>query len=471
MPPAQPGFDAVRPREETTRGTFVVADASGEEDEAPQHFGTVEVSPPPGGKKPKCRKNNAPGSSNVVLSTRLIGGVGRRKPLNHHSRPAASRNEVRSWRSDDSERVDMEPSQKIATSVSKGAAVHSENFHSISSYASKADENLHWKNTGGDRLLSERRLTSSKSVLGDRLRHFMTLAEPTVSGKDHSTSNYAVSEQRPFPGVWIGVYTCRITALVGIFDSVTPQAVRCIQDEVCTKFAKSESLREEFQLVVQAVGLVATRTWLFQSRPPYASQDMSVIVEPGERLRESIIFWAEFLASKNRDLGPRGVSHREEKGTEWAQFLAVHVGIWRRGELHLHFRVNGTQGYQNGRPKVLNDKPRSSLGSGRGTRARIGNWKRWRGGRSILPSWMHRTAMLFLLLLLVVCGLTSVDALEEITNGNIKTAARNWKDNNPSADAIARYGRIEDWDVSRVTDMNRSKLSFLYCVVYINIQV
>jgi hypothetical protein len=84
---------------------------------------------------------------------------------------------------------------------------------------------------------------------------------------------------------------------------------------------------------------------------------------------------------------------------------------------------------------------------------------------------MHRTAALFLLLLLVVCGLTSVDALEEITNGNIKTAARNWKDNNPSADAIARYGRIEDWDVSRVTDMNQSKLSFLYCVVDINIQV
>ena len=371
----------------------------------------------------------------------------------------------------------MEPSQKIATTVPKGAAVHSENFHSISSYASKADENLHWKNTGGNRLLSERRLTSSKSVLGDRLRHFMTLAEPTVSGKDHSTSNYAVSEQRPFPGVWIGVYTCRLTALAGIFDTVTSQVVRCIHDKVYTKFAKSESLKEESQLVVLTVGLVATRTWLFQSRPPYASQDMSVIVEPGERLRESIIFWAEFLAFKNRvdnrsgrNLGPRGVSHREEKGTEWAQFLAVHVGIWRRGELHLHFRVNGTQGYQNGRPKVLNDKPRSSLGSGLGTRARIGNWKRWRGGRSILPSWMHRTAMLFLLLLLVLCGLTSVDALEEITDGNIKTAVGNWKNNNPSADAIARYGRIEDWDTSRVTDMNRSKLSFLYCVVYINIQ-
>ena len=84
---------------------------------------------------------------------------------------------------------------------------------------------------------------------------------------------------------------------------------------------------------------------------------------------------------------------------------------------------------------------------------------------------MHRTAALFLLLLLVVCGLTSVDGLEEITDGNIKTAVGNWYDNNPSADAIARYGRIEDWDVSRVTDMYQSKLSFLYCVVYINIQV
>ena len=79
--------------------------------------------------------------------------------------------------------------------------------------------------------------------------------------------------------------------------------------------------------------------------------------------------------------------------------------------------------------------------------------------------------MLFLLLLLVLCGLTSVDALEEITNRNIKTAVGNWKDNNPSADAVARYGRIEDWDVSRVTSMVQSKLSFLYCVVYINIQV
>ena len=439
----------------------------------------VEVSPPPVGTKPKCRTNNAPGSSNVVLSTRLIGGVGRRKPLNHHCRPAASRNEIRSWRSDACERVDTEPSQKIATTVSQDAAVHSENFHSISSYASKADENLHWKNTGGDRLLSERRLTSSKSVLGDRLRHFMTLAEPTVSGKDHSTSNYAVSEQRPFPGVWIGVYACRIAALAGIFDPVTSQVVRCIQDEVYTKFAKSESLREEFQLVVQAVGLVATRTWLFQSRPPYVSQGTSVIVEPRERLRESFTFWAEFLASKNcvrnrsgRSLGPRGVSHREEKGTEWAQFLAVHVETWRRGEPHLNCRVMVAQVYQNGRPKVLNDKPRSSFGSGLGTRARIGNWKRWRGGRSVLPSWMHRTAALFLmLLLLVVCGLTSVDALEEITNGNIKDAVGNWRDNNPSADAVARYGRIEDWDVSRVTSMYQSKLSFRHCVVYINIQV
>ena len=451
--------------------SVAAAAASGAED---AHLGTVEVSPPPGGNKPKCRENNAPGSSNGALNTPLIGGVGRRKPPNHHCRPAASRNETLSWRSDASERVDMEPSQKFPTTVSKGATAHSENFHSVSSYASKTDENLHWKNTGGDRLLSERRLASSKSVLGDRLRHFMTRTEPTVSGKDHSTSNYAVSEQRPFPGVWIGVYTCRITALVGIFDSVTPQVVRCIQDEVCTKFAKSESLREEFQLVVQAVGLVATRTWLFQSRPPYASQDMSVIVEPRERLRESFTFWAEFLASKNcvrnrsgRSLGPRGVSHREEKGTEWAQFLAVHVGTWRRGEPHLNCRVMVAQVYQNGRPKVLNGKPRSSFGSGLGTRARIGNWKRWRGGRNILPSWMHRTAMLFILLLLVLCGLTSVDALEEITGENIYPAVVNWKNNNPSADAIARYGRIEDWDTSRVTDMNHSKLSFLYCVVYI----
>ena len=30
---------------------------------------------------------------------------------------------------------------------------------------------------------------------------------------------------------------------------------------------------------------------------------------------------------------------------------------------------------------------------------------------------------------------------------------------------------LEKWNTSRVTDMNGSKLSFLYCVVYINIQV
>ena len=30
---------------------------------------------------------------------------------------------------------------------------------------------------------------------------------------------------------------------------------------------------------------------------------------------------------------------------------------------------------------------------------------------------------------------------------------------------------LEKWDVSRVTDMSESKLSFLYCVVYINIHV
>ena len=42
--------------------------------------------------------------------------------------------------------------------------------------------------------------------------------------------------------------------------------------------------------------------------------------------------------------------------------------------------------------------------------------------------------------------------------------------------AVFEYARVfnsnlEKWDTSRVTDMNNSKLSFLYCVVYINIQV
>ena len=77
---------------------------------------------------------------------------------------------------------------------------------------------------------------------------------------------------------------------------------------------------------------------------------------------------------------------------------------------------------------------------------------------------MHRTAALFLLLLMV-CGLTSVDALEEINNGNIKSVASKWYSNNPSAEVIATYGNISEWDTSRVTDMNGCKLHFLYCVV------
>jgi len=77
---------------------------------------------------------------------------------------------------------------------------------------------------------------------------------------------------------------------------------------------------------------------------------------------------------------------------------------------------------------------------------------------------MYHTAVLFLLLL-SLCGTTSVVALEEINNGNIKSVARKWYSNNPSAEVIATYGNISEWDTSRVTDMNQCKLHFLYCVV------
>ena len=153
------------------------------------------------------------------------------------------------------------------------------------------------------------------------------------------------------------------------------------------------------------------------------------------------------------------------------RFLAACVGIWHRGAWYLDSGRNGDHHLnKNARLKVPKDNLASKFGPELGTRADrkmqfcANPWRR--AGLSVLCWWMHRTALLFLLLL-VVCGLTSVDALEEITNGNIKTAVGNWKDNNPSADAIAQYGRIEDWDVSRVTKMNSCKLSFLYCVVHI----
>ena len=458
-----------RPREETTRGSYVVAAASGEQDEAPQHFGTPWVSPPAGGNKPRCRKNHAPGRSNGVLITRMIGGVGRRKPPNHQCRPAASRNEKLSWRSDASETNDMEPSQKIATTMSKEATVHSANFRREVKYTSKHDGKLHWKNTVCDRQLSERKLASSETVLGDRLRHFMTFTKPTVAGKDHSTSKYVVVERAFLHSVWNGAYNCRAALLAGIFDAVSPQVVRFFQDEVCCRFAKSESQKNEFKLVVQAGGLAVTRKWLFQSRPPHIGEYMSIPMESMEGFGPGATYWTEFSASKKclllrtaASIGPHGVFRREEYSTEWIRFLTVCVEILGRGVWHQHCRRKDTHLCENGRPRVPNGESRSGSGLGmRDQRKGIPG----RGGFSILCGWMYHTAVLFLLLL-SLCGTTSVDAqVEEINDGNIGNAVKCWKQSTSCTSTIATYGRIEDWDTSRVTTMRKSKLSFLYCVV------
>ena len=81
-----------------------------------------------------------------------------------------------------------------------------------------------------------------------------------------------------------------------------------------------------------------------------------------------------------------------------------------------------------------------------------------------LTSWLHRAATLLLPLLLFVCGVLGVAAQEEITNANIRTAVRNWKDNNPSQDALTKYGNIEEWDTSRVSNMENCKLTSVICV-------
>ena len=191
-------------------------------------------------------------------------------------------------------------------------------------------------------------------------------------------------------------------------------------------------------------------------------------MEPMEGLRPGATFWYKFSASKKcvllpaaGSIGPHRVFRREEYSTEWNRFLTVCVEILGRGVWHQHCRRKDTHLCENGRPRVPNGESRSGSGLGmRDQRKGIPG----RGGFSILCGWMYHTAVLFLLLL-SLCGTTSVDALDEINDGNIVTAVGNWKNNNPSANAIATYGNISEWDTSRVTTMRKSKLSCLYCVV------
>ena len=192
-------------------------------------------------------------------------------------------------------------------------------------------------------------------------------------------------------------------------------------------------------------------------------------MEPMEGLRPGATFWSKFSASKKcvlrpavENLGALSVSRREEYSTEWNRFLTVRVEILGRGVWHQHCRRKDTHLCENGRPRVPNGESRSGSGLGmRDQRKGIPG----RGGFSILCGWMYHTAVLFLLLL-SLCGTTSVDAqVEEINDGNTGDAVKCWKQSTSCTSTIATYGRIEDWDTSRVTTMERSKLSFLYCVV------
>ena len=155
---------------------------------------------------------------------------------------------------------------------------------------------------------------------------------------------------------------------------------------------------------------------------------------------------------------------REQCGTDWARFLAVCVGIWGRGVWHQHCRRKDTRLCKNGRLKVPNGESRSRFGSWVGMPDLRKRSSGRGGGLNILCGWMYHTAVLFLLLL-SLCGTTSVVALEEINNGNIREAVKCWKADTSCTSTIAKYGHISEWDTSRVTDMNQCKLSFLYCVV------
>ena len=371
----------------------VVASEAG----APQHFGTAAVSPPPGGNKPNCRKNNAPGGSTGDCNTHSASGVGPRKPPNHHCRPPApapaSRTEKLSWRWVQ----DTGPLQKIAAGASKEAAAHPAHLHSEISYNLKHADKLHLENPGGDQLLSERKLASSETVLGLGIPRTMAFAETTAAGNDHSTPKYAVVERAFLHSVWNGAHDYRRALIAGKFGKMPLQALGFFKDIFCLFLEKQKHSKRESKLVPPKGGLGAIRKWLFQSHPPHICRGMC----------------------------------------------------------------------KNGRPKVPNGESRSRCGSELGTRADRKMQccaNPWRGG-GFLCGWMYHTAVLFLLLL-SLCGTTSVDAqVEEINDGNIGNAVKCWKQSTPCTSTIATYGRIEDWDTSRVTTMQSSKLSCQYCVV------
>ena len=444
------------------------------EDGAPQHFGTAAVSPPPGRNKPNCRKNNAPDSPTGDCNTHSASGVGPRKPPNHHCRPPApapaSRTEKLSWRWVQ----DTGPLQKIAAGASKESAAHPAHLHSEISYNLKHADKLHLENPGGDQLLSERKLASSETVLGLGIPRTMTFAETTAAGKDHSTPKYAVVERAFLHSVWNGAHDYRRALIAGKFGKMPLQALGFFKDIFCLFLEKQKYLKRESKLVPPKGGLGAIRNWLFQSHPPHICRGMSITMGPMEGLRPGASFWSKVSTSKNcvlrpavENLGALSVSRREEYSTEWIRFLTVCVEIWDRGVWHQHYRRKDTHLCKNGRPKVPNGESRSRCGSELGTRADRKMQccaNPWRGG-GFLCGWMYHTAVLFLLLL-SLCGTTSVDAqVEEINDGNIGNAVKCWKQSTSCTSTIATYGRIEDWDTSRVTTMVYSKLSYLYCVV------
>mgnify|MGYP002021328059 CR=1 FL=1 len=387
------------------------------EDGAPQHFGTAAVSPPPGGSKPNCRKNNAPDSPTGDCNTHSASGVGPRKPPNHHCRPPApapaSRTEKLSWRWVQ----DTGPLQKIAAGASKEAAAHPAHLHSEISYNLKHADKLHLENPGGDQLLSERKLASSETVLGLGIPRTMAFAETTAAENDHSTPKYAVVERAFLHSVWNGAHDYRRALIAGKFGKMPLQALGFFKDIFCLFLEKQKHSKRESKLVPPKGGLGAIRNWLFQSHPPHICRGMSITMEPMEGLRPGATFWYKFSASKKcvllpaaESIGPHRVFRREEYSTEWNRFLTVCVEILGRGVWHQHCRRKDTHLCENGRPKVPNGESRSGSGLGmRDHRKGIPG----RGGFSILCGWMYHTAVLFLLLL-SLCGTTSVDALEEI---------------------------------------------------------
>ena len=452
------------------RGLAVVVVAS-EDDDAPQHPGTAAVSPPPGGNKPNCRKKNAPGSPIGGCNTHSASGVGPGKLPNHHCRPPASRNEKLSWRGDASETDDVEPLQKIAAGTSKEATAHPPHFNSEIRDTLKYADKLHLENPKGGQLLSERKLASSETDFGLGIDGRLAFAQATVAGKVNSTPKYAVVERAFLYSVWNEACNYSRAPIAAKFSKMSWRVLGFFKYILFPVLEKLKYLKKVSNTVPHKAGLSAICKWLFHSRPPHSGRVISITMEPIEGLRPGATFWSEFSTSKkggplsaSARIGAYYVYPREQCGTDWARFLAVCVGIWGRGVWHQHCRRKDTRLCKNGRLKVPNGESRSRFGSWVGMPDLRKRSSGRGGGLNILCGWMYHTAVLFLLLL-SLCGTTSVVALEEINNGNIKSVARKWYSNNPSAEVIAMYGHISVWDTSRVTDMNRCKLHFLYCVV------